>query len=254
MNGVDGIAFIDKPYGLTSHKTAEYVKKILNARKAGHTGTLDPKVTGLLIVLLGKATRLAQLFNLDKTYVGVAKLHADITINKLKDIIKKKFIGPIKQVPPKRSAVKRQERERHIYEFIILEKKKDIFLFKVKCEAGTYVRKLIHDLGKELGGAHMLELRRVAIGPFSENETVNLYNLTINNTAYIENTIKRLGLPEINISDGDMEKFCHGALVPYKSHELQDKILIFNNKKLYGIAKIIQENNKSFIKPDVVIC
>ena len=93
---MDGVVFIDKPYGLTSHKTAEYVKKILNVKKVGHTGTLDPKVTGLLIVLLNKATRLASLFNLNKTYVGVAKLHTDIGIDKLKNTIKKKFIGKIK--------------------------------------------------------------------------------------------------------------------------------------------------------------
>jgi len=168
-----GIINLDKPKGPTSHQISDYVKKILNINKAGHSGTLDPQVTGVQPIALGRATRIAQfLLTAPKEYVGVMHIHNDADENQLREVFAK-FIGKIKQLPPIKSAVKRQERVREIYDFGILEIDGKDVLFKVRCEAGTYVRKLCHDLGKALGtGAHMAELRRIKAGPFTEEDNL----------------------------------------------------------------------------------
>ena len=167
-----GIINIDKPSGPTSFSVSEFVCRKLNLRKTSHFGTLDPKVTGVLPVALNRACKLTVYFlGEDKEYVGVMRIHEESDIESIKKIIQDKFLGIITQMPPVKSRVKRQNREREIYSFELLEHsadKKDI-LFKVKCEGGTYIRKLIDDLGKELKiGAHMLELRRTRAGLFTE--------------------------------------------------------------------------------------
>ncbi len=167
---------IDKPSSPTSFSVDEIVKKKLKARKTSHFGTLDPKVTGVLPVALNRACRLTGYFmQKDKTYVGIMKLHTEISEEKLKKEMQR-FVGKIKQLPPVKSRVKREERERRIYSWEILEKQGKEVLFEAEVEAGTYIRKLIHDLGLKIGGAHMSELRRVKAGIFSEAESVNLYD------------------------------------------------------------------------------
>ncbi len=256
----DGIVFIDKPYGITSHYAAELVKKILNVKKAGHTGTLDPKATGLLIVLINKATRLAWIFNLDKIYVGVGRLHKDVSLSKLREA-KKRFIGKIIQIPPKRSSVKREARQREVYYFKILEKKGKDFLFKVKCQAGTYIRKLIHDLGEMLEGANMLELRRVAIGKFKEELSLSLYDVEkLGEKAIInvEKALAYLDYPKININHELSKRFCNGNFISIqnmakneqkKLFKYQGVVLVFHKKKFLGVG--IKANEK--IKPKTVI-
>jgi H/ACA ribonucleoprotein complex subunit 4 len=179
-----GIINIDKSSGPTSFSVSEFVCKILNLRKTSHFGTLDPKVTGVLPIALNRACKLTGYFlGEDKEYVGVMRIHEEIELGKINEIIKEKFIGKITQMPPVKSRVKRQNREREIYSFELLEQsldKKDI-LFRVKCEGGTYIRKLIDDLGNEMGiGAHMLELRRISAGIFNEKDkeypSVKLYD------------------------------------------------------------------------------
>ena len=131
----------------------------------------------------------------DKEYVGIMRLHEEVPLEKIREAIKRKFLGVIKQTPPVKSRVKRQEREREVKRFEILEvdetpqgctpKIKDFtrgkdFLFIAEVQGGTYIRKLISNLGEELGiGAHMLELRRIRAGIFKEedSEFVNLYDL-----------------------------------------------------------------------------
>jgi H/ACA ribonucleoprotein complex subunit 4 len=167
-----GIINIDKPSGPTSFSVSEFVCKELKARKTSHFGTLDPKVTGVLPVALNRACKLTGYFlGEDKEYVGVMRLHQELDLEIIKKSIQDKFIGKITQMPPVKSRVKRQDREREIYSFDLLEKKDKDILFKVKCEGGTYIRKLIDDLGKEIGvGAHMLELRRISAGIFKEED------------------------------------------------------------------------------------
>jgi len=177
-----GIINIDKSRGPTSFDISDFVRKKLELRKTSHFGTLDPKVTGILPIALNRACKLTGFFlGEDKEYVGIMRVHDDVNLEKIKKMIKNKFIGKITQMPPVKSRVKRQYRQREIKKFELLEKDDKNILFRVECEGGTYIRKLLHDLGEELEvGAHMLELRRVRAGIFEEDEKtypcVNLYD------------------------------------------------------------------------------
>lgn len=180
-----GIVNLDKPKGPTSHQVSDYVKKILHIPKAGHSGTLDPAVTGVQPVALDNASRITQfLLTAPKEYVCVMHLHQDVEMEKLQETIQR-FLGKIQQLPPVKSAVKRQLRTREIYEFEVLEMKERDVLFRIKCQAGTYIRKICTDLGKALdGGAHMAELRRTQAGPFTEQEQDHLVTLNDLQDAY----------------------------------------------------------------------
>lgn len=221
-----GIVNINKPQGPTSHQVAEYTKRILGISKAGHSGTLDPNVHGILPVALGRATRVAYaLLNSGKEYVGIMHMHKDIDETALNEAIKKHFLGKIRQTPPLKSAVKRQERTREIYYFDILEKDEKDVLFIVGCQAGTYIRKLIHDLGIKLkAGAHMQELRRTKAGPFNESTAFSLHDLADAFHYYknekndkflrrmiqpVENAISHL--PKMWVHDNAIDTMCHGA-------------------------------------------
>lgn len=168
---------LDKPTGPTSFSVSQFVKNFLDLRKTSHLGTLDPMVTGVLPVALNRACRLNDyLMHRNKTYVGIMRLHKDVDDKRLNEEIKK-FTGKIIQLPPVRSRVKRQLREREVKIFKILERDGKDVLFITEVQAGTYIRKLCDDMGKNLGGAHMLELRRTKAGMFEEKDLVNLYDL-----------------------------------------------------------------------------
>lgn len=162
---------IDKPAGPTSYSVSEFIRRQLGIKKTSHMGTLDPKVTGVLPITLGRACKLAGYFiKHDKSYVGILHTHKEQNIDELQKLIDKNFTGKIRQTPPHRSAVKREERERTVYIWKLLENSEDgkDFLFECKVEGGTYIRKLCSDLGEIIGGAHMGELRRISAGIFSE--------------------------------------------------------------------------------------
>lgn len=168
---------IDKPTGPTSFSISDYIRKSLKLSKTSHFGTLDPQVTGVLPVGLGRACRLSDYFmHRNKTYVGIMRLHKDVPEVELRKTVEK-FIGKILQLPPVRSRVKRAIREREVMTFNILEIAGKDVLFETEVQAGTYIRKLCDDMGKELGGAHMLELRRTQAGMFTEEKSYNLYDL-----------------------------------------------------------------------------
>lgn len=221
-----GVINLDKPAGPTSHEVTSYVKKILNLNKAGHSGTLDPNVTGLLPVMLGDATKAVDaLLTAGKEYVCLMKLHAAVSEMKVKSIFTE-FTGEIYQKPSIKSAVKRETRIRNIYYMELLEIDDNNVLFKVGCEAGTYIRKLCHDIGMALGtGAHMQELRRTKAGPFREDETlITLHDLQDAYIAWKENENEELlrkvispmefglsHLPKIVIRDNAVDAVCHGA-------------------------------------------
>ena len=176
-----GLINIDKPAGPTSYSVSEFVKKLLGLTKTSHMGTLDPKVTGVLPVTLGRACRLADYFiRHDKAYVGVLHTHTSQKIGELQKLIDDNFAGKITQMPPHKSAVKRAERVREIYKFEFLEGDDESdgegrdFLFYCEVEGGTYIRKICSDLGDMIGGAHMAELRRVSAGIFNEDTLVDL--------------------------------------------------------------------------------
>ena len=183
-------------------------------------------MTGVLPVALKDATKVIQaLLKAGKEYVCVMKLHGDVSEKRIKDVFSE-FQGKIYQKPPVRASVKRALRVRTIYYLDVLEIEERNVLFKVGCEAGTYIRKLVHDMGKVLGcGAHMQELRRIRAGPFTEDEGM----VTLHDVLYAYSVWRETGnieilrkvilpmekalelLPKIFIRDSAVDAICHGA-------------------------------------------
>jgi H/ACA ribonucleoprotein complex subunit 4 len=204
---------------------SEYVQRILGISKAGHSGTLDPAVTGVLPVALGRATRIVQLLlTAGKEYVGTMHLHDEVPAPQLDQAIRK-FTGKIQQMVPRKAAVKRTLREREIYYFDVLEVEGKDVLFRVGCEAGTYIRKLCHDLGRELKtGAHMAQLHRTKAGPFTDADYVTLQDVEDalwywreqQNEKFLKHCIRPVEfavqhVPKVWVMDGAVDALCHGA-------------------------------------------
>jgi len=222
-----GIINLDKPPGPTSHEVVAWIKRLLLLDKAGHGGTLDPQVTGVLPIVLEDATRIVQALLLSgKEYVCVMKTHREETEERVKETLKL-FEGEIWQRPPLRASVSRRLRTRTIYLIDYLEGNGRDFLFKVSCSAGTYIRKLCYDAGEVLGcGAHMRELRRTRSGPFTEKGLLTMYDLVDAIDLWKESedasALKQLiqpmevaleYLPKIYIRDSAVDALCHGAVL-----------------------------------------
>jgi len=182
-----GVVPLDKPPGPSSHQVSGWLRDAVDEvladadaavgiDRAAHAGTLDPKVTGCLPVLLGDATRLAQATLGRKEYVAVLECHATVPADVERVVAE--FEGEVIQKPPKRSAVARRLRSREIHDLTVLESEQRRALLSITCESGTYVRKLCHDLGLALGtGAHMGALRRTATTPFDDADLVSATDL-----------------------------------------------------------------------------
>ncbi len=240
-----GIINIDKSSGPTSFNISDFVRKSLGLRKTSHFGTLDPKVTGVLPIAVNRACKLTGYFlGEDKEYVGIMRLHEDVEMDKIKEKIKEKFLGEIMQMPPVKSRVKRQIRPRTIYSFDLLEKDNKDILFKVKCQGGTYIRKLLDDLGQELGvGAHMLELRRVSAGIFDESFSVDLYEFEKAVEEYKkgnEEMLKNMIIP------GEIIQRIHSPIEIKKDNLTQ----IFTGKPIYK-KDLVKDTG---VKKDETIC
>ncbi len=221
-----GIILLDKPPGPTSHETVAWTKRLLKLPKIGHSGTLDPQVSGVLPLGLGEATKaLGVLLYGPKEYHALGRIHTLPSKEKLKKVVEM-FQGEIFQKPPQRSAVLRQTRTRTIYEFEIIEQKERLLLTRILCESGTYIRKLYYDIGEVLGpGATMVELRRSRVDQFSENDgLVTLHELANAFALWEEKKddsklikmIKpvELALSELKsvvIRDSAVDAMCHGA-------------------------------------------
>lgn len=201
-NSLEGILLIDKPMGITSHDVVNRVKRYLRIKRVGHAGTLDPMATGLLIILVGRATKISQyLMSLDKVYTGRLKLgesteshDSDGKVTETKPVPDlseeqirtyfKTFLGDQYQIPPMYSAkkingvplykmarqgktVEREPRFIRISDFLLHDFELPCADFSIACSKGTYVRTVIHDLGQKIGcGAHMIGLRRTQIDRF----------------------------------------------------------------------------------------
>ncbi|HKZ90131.1 MAG TPA: RNA-guided pseudouridylation complex pseudouridine synthase subunit Cbf5 [Thermoplasmata archaeon] len=220
-----GVAVVDKPQGPTSHQVSAWVREMFAVPRAGHSGTLDPRVTGVLPVALANATRgIEAVLSGDKEYVGVMQLHQDVEERKVRAMIAR-FVGEIYQTPPVRAAVKREQRTRRIFDFDPLEISGRNVLFRVRCESGTYVRTLAVDLGDALGvGANLVDLRRTRAATFTEAEARPLQVFRDALAYWKENgdedEIRRvlvpherlLGhLPRIVVKDTAVDAICHGA-------------------------------------------
>jgi len=221
-----GIILLDKPPGPTSHETVAWTKRILKLPKIGHSGTLDPQVSGVLPLGLGEATKaLGVLLYGPKEYHALGRVHSLPSKEKLDETIDL-FRGEIFQKPPQRSAVVRQTRTRTIYEFEVLEQKERLLLTRILCESGTYIRKLYYDLGEILGpGATMIELRRTRVDQFRETDGLVTLHELANAFAFWEEEkddsklmkmIKPVEyafseLKSVVIRDSAVDAMCHGA-------------------------------------------
>ncbi|MEI7435551.1 MAG: tRNA pseudouridine(55) synthase TruB [bacterium] len=221
----DGFMLVDKPAGWTSHDVVDKVRRHFHFRKVGHGGTLDPQATGLLVLLLGRGTRASDyLMTADKTYEGAMRLgittdsqdadgktiaEADpsgITPAQL-EAATHKYIGDFYQTPPMVSAIKqngvplyklarrgeevpREPRLVHVYEFRLLQIALPSASFVLRCTKGTYVRTVCHDLGQDLGcGAHLANLRRTVVGPFTIEKAKTLDALLAMNASELLSSV-----------------------------------------------------------------
>lgn len=169
---------VDKPRGPSSHQVTAWVRDLLGLETAGHAGTLDPNVSGLLWVGVGPALKLLPLvLEFPKRYIAVVELHGPVAPRELERVLVE-FTGPIYQLPPVRSAVKRERRVRTVHRLTLVESDRTTLLLDLTADSGTYVRTLAVDLGEALGvGGHMVELRRVGTGPFGERAAVSMTGL-----------------------------------------------------------------------------
>ena len=283
-----GVINLDKPSGPTSHEVDSWVKRILKLDKTGHGGTLDPKVTGVLPVGLADATRAIQLLlTAPKEYVCLLTFHADVPESEIRRVFEE-FTGKIFQLPPVKSAVKRELRTRNVYYSTIYEIKGRDVLFRIGCEAGTYVRTYCHNIGEALGvGAHMAELRRTQVGSFRERENLvtlqdvtDAYHFWIEDgdESYLREAIMPMEraadyLPKVIIKDSAVDAICHGADlasggIAYISDDIKrgnivaietlkgelvgaGNSLFFTDEILEAEGGFVVNTSKVFMRPDI---
>jgi len=280
---VDGVLLIDKPVGLSSNDALTKVKRIVNAKKAGHTGTLDPFATGLLPLCFGEATKFSQdLLEADKTYDAVVHLGittttgdtegeavetrpVDVTPERI-EMALARFRGPIMQVPPMYSALKRDGKALYEYarEGIVLEREArpvtihrlemlaydaPMLTIRVTCSKGTYVRVLGEDIGAELGcGAHLNALRRIGVGALTVEGMVTLEQLQAHdNPLSLLAPVDALlsSFPHVDLTPELAARFLNGQRLalnrePVTLPETQGRVRVYHDGKLLGTA-ILQE-------------
>lgn len=247
---VDGVLLLDKPYAMTSNAALQTARRLLNAQKAGHTGTLDPLASGLLALTFGEATKFsADLLHADKTYVAGIKLGQKTTTGDLEgefiqtrpvnlslqeiESVLSHFRGEILQVPPMFSALKRggktlydlaregvsierEPRPVRIEKLEILEFAGELLTVEVTCSKGTYIRVLAEDIGEALGcGAHLASLRRIGVGDLSIDNSITLEALEAMTLLERRKVLKPLDtlmqtFPAVHLSENDRVRFCHG--------------------------------------------
>ena len=283
---MDGLILINKQKGFTSHDAVNVIRKKLNTKKVGHTGTLDPNATGVLPILVGKATKISKyLIEHDKTYIATIKLgektdtgdnEGQVIEEKLvppdlkkEDInnVLQSFLGKQKQVPPMYSAikingkklyeyaregkeVKLEAREIEIYKIQLLEYKNSKIKFEVECSKGTYIRTLCEDIAKKLGTVgYMEELQRTKVNNFRIEDSILLDDITLENAE--KNMIKIEEVfkekETIELDNKKLELFLNGVKLTYSLSE--DIYRIYNNEHFIGIGIL----KNGLLKRDIVI-
>lgn len=280
---VDGVLLIDKPVGLSSNDALTKVKRIVNAKKAGHTGTLDPFATGLLPLCFGEATKFSQdLLEADKTYDAVVHLGVttttgdtegetvetrpvDVTPEQIEAALAR-FRGPIMQIPPMYSALKRDGKALYEYarEGIVLEREArpvtihklemlaydaPMLAIRVTCSKGTYVRVLGEDIGAALGcGAHLNALRRIGVGALTVDGMVTLEQLQAHdNPLSLLAPVDALlsSFPRVDLTPELSSRFLNGQRLalnrePVTLPDAQGRVRVYHDDKLLGTA-ILQD-------------
>ncbi len=268
---LDGVLVVDKPTGLTSHDVVARVRRALGV-KAGHTGTLDPAATGVLAILIGKATRLMRFYQGDdKVYLAELKLgvttdshDAQGEVTSIRPVPRLEpsgairelagFLGPQDQLPPMYSAVKiqgqplykaarrgetveRKPRRIEIFSLELVDLAPDSWKIRVHCSSGTYVRSLAHDLGERLGcGAHLSALRRLRSGPFDLSQAVALADVADKGPASILPMERLLpDFPALQLDHAQAAKARHGNPVPITLPG--DVFRLFSEGRLVALAE-----------------
>ncbi|MCS7104582.1 MAG: RNA-guided pseudouridylation complex pseudouridine synthase subunit Cbf5 [Thermofilaceae archaeon] len=277
-----GVINLDKPAGPSSHEVVAWLRKLVGIGKVAHAGTLDPKVTGVLPILLNRSIKVVPyLLAEDKEYVGVLRLHGDVSEEDIRRAVSM-FKGSVYQRPPLRSAVKRVVRVRKIYDVKVLEVSGRDVLFWMWCEAGTYVRKFCHDVGLILGvGAHMQELRRIRSGSLKEEESVTLHDVVDafsfwkeeGDETFIRRVITPVEkvvehLPRVVVRDSSVDAIARGAMLAVPGIlavdagiKVDDVVAIFTKKnELVAIGKALMRSEQMItakkgeaIKPESVL-
>jgi len=276
---------VDKPPNHTSNEVTSFVKNMLGLKRTGHAGTLDPNVTGVLPIALGRATKLVDYISkATKVYVGVAKFNGKLSQDKLESVFKK-FTGIIVQTPPKMSAVKKSPRKRRIYYIRLLEieyklarisgNKLDytFVLFEAKVDAGTYIRTLCEDMGKIYNGGKMVELRRIQVGKIKESKAHTLQELSEavwlyknkNESKYLLGLLvlpeTLIDFPAVEIKKTALKSICSGAMLsrpgllnPNDIPDIKrgDLVKISCDGKFIGIGKALLDREKMLAKYNVV--
>lgn len=279
---------INKPAGMTSHDVVAIVRKKLDTPKVGHTGTLDPLTTGVLVVCVGKALKIAEfLMGSSKSYRAVATLGAksdtgdadgEITpvIERALPFSKgfleaemKKLEGTQKQTPPKYSAIKIKgkpayKRARDGEDFEVPEREVDIYgahfirfewpelEFKVKCSAGTYIRSLIEKLGENLNcGAYMSALKRTRSGGFTLKDSIEIDDVSEKEIIPTMRAIENL--KRVRVTPAEIEKIAHGQAIPTIERYMKDPgpIVLFDGHEIVAVAEYDNEN--FLLKPNKVL-
>lgn len=254
-NQLNGVLHLDKPLGMTSHDVVNVVRRIAGFRRVGHSGTLDPLASGLLILCLGKATRLLEfLVGLDKVYIAQVRFGQETeTYDREGRVIRENpvdfsdsdlrqalasYTGQIDQSPPMYSAVKvdgqplyklarqghsieRPVRQVTIYWIHQLAWKSPYLEIEIKCSSGTYIRSIAHDLGTTLGcGAHLSSLRRVRIGRYSVKKAIQLDQLDKGNfEKFLHPSDSAVeDLPKISLTQIETRKISHGQRILIADH------------------------------------
>ncbi|EKF30839.1 centromere/microtubule binding protein cbf5, putative [Trypanosoma cruzi marinkellei] len=263
-----GMINLDKPSNPSSHEVVSWIKRILKCDKTGHAGTLDPKVTGALIICIDRATRLVKSQqNAGKTYIGVLRLH-DTASEKRVLAALQRLTGPCFQRPPLIAAVKRQLRVRNIYsnQLVEYDKHRHLVVFETHCEAGTYIRTLCVHLGLILGvGGHMEELRRIRTGVITEDDHVSTMHDVLDAQWLYENEkdetyLRRVILPceyiltnykRVVVKDSAVNAVCYGAklMIPglsrFDNGIERDDIIVLITTKGEAIALAYAEMSTS---------
>ena len=287
---VDGVLLLDKPYAMTSNAALQTARRLLNAQKAGHTGTLDPLASGLLALTFGEATKFsADLLHADKTYIAGIKLGQKTTTGDLEgDFLQNRpvrvnradiekalnaFRGDILQVPPMFSALKRdgktlydlaregvsierQARSVRIEKLEILEFADELLTVEVTCSKGTYIRVLAEDIGEALGcGAHLASLRRTKVGALSLEDAVTLQALETMSVDERLATLKPLDalmqtLPAVHLSENDRVRFCHGQRLALGLPSCSRVRVYGPDEQMVGTARV---NERGVLEPERLI-
>ena len=287
---VDGVLLLDKPYAMTSNAALQSCRRLLNAQKAGHTGTLDPLASGLLALTFGEATKFsADLLHADKTYVAGIKLGQKTTTGDLEgefiqtrpvsvgreeiEAVLERFRGDILQVPPMFSALKRdgktlydlaregvsierEPRSVRIEKLEMLSFEGELLTVEVTCSKGTYIRVLAEDIGEALGcGAHLASLRRTAVGSLRIEDSVTMTALESMQQEQRLKELKPLDalmqtLAAVHLSENDCVRFCHGQRLAL-GLAASPRVRVYGPEgKMVGTARI---NERGVLEPERLI-